>query len=403
MASPSISPLNSPQNYLAPSLDLPWEQDVIALRRDFHAHPELGFEEFRTSGIVAARLKALGLQIREKIGGTGVVGVLEGAQDGPCVFVRAHMDALPVREENGWEWKSQNAGKMHACGHDAHTAIGLSVARILAGERENLAGKVVFMFQPAEEGLGGAAKMITDGLLDDPKPDFALALHVWSDVEVGKIAVSPGAVMAFTDEFHAKIIGKGGHGAMPHQTTDAILVAAHIVTALQSIVSRNNDPLKPGVVTVGELKAGSTFNVIPGEAILSGTVRAFDEATRAHLERRVCEIFQNLPPALGAKGEIEYKRGFPATVNDVDVTNRARTAFQSSAGEENVLAFVPTMGAEDMSLVLEKVPGCYFFVGGRNAEIDAVYPHHHPKFNVDERCLTIGADAMCAAVRELLK
>ena len=390
------------------TLDLSWEQDAIALRRDFHAHPELGYEEHRTAEIVAARLRSLGLDVRTGVGGTGVIGILRGAgapsgSHGPTVLVRADMDALPVEEQNGWEWKSATAGKMHACGHDAHMATALSVARLLAASQSTLNGTVKFMFQPAEEGGAGAGAMIDDGLLDDPKPDFALALHVWSDLEVGTVALKSGPVMASADQFTARIVGKGGHGAMPHQTIDPIVIASQAVMALQTTVSRNIDPLQPACVTVGKVWAGSAFNIIPGEALLEGTVRAFNETVRSTLERRCREIIEELPRAFGAVGEFEYEVGYPATVNDAGVTERVRGALQTELGAENVLEFVPTLGAEDMSMVLQRVPGCYFFVGGRNAQIDAIYPHHHPKFNIDERAIWIGARSMVAAVRECLK
>ncbi|HEX8464007.1 MAG TPA: M20 family metallopeptidase [Abditibacterium sp.] len=387
---------------VAPSLDLPWETDIVALRRDFHAHPELGFEEVRTAGIVAQRLRDLGLEVRENVGKTGVVGLLKGAKDGPCVLVRADMDALPIREENSWEWKSEASGKMHACGHDAHTAIGLSVARLLTADRDQLAGSVKFMFQPAEEGMGGAGRMIRDGVLEDPKPDFALGLHVWSQLQMGTLGVSSGPVMACADEFKARILGQGGHGAIPHQTVDAVVMAAHVVTALQSIVARNIKPLDAGVVTVGKLHAGDAFNVIPGEAFLEGTTRAFAPDVRKTLENRCREIIETLPKAFGGRGEFNFIPGYPATVNDETVVNRLLPAFQRAAGAENVHPFEPTLGAEDFSMVLEQIPGCYFFVGARNEAIGAIYPHHHPKFNLDESALHLGARAMVAAVKELL-
>ena len=392
------------QNFVAPSLDLPWETDAIALRRDFHAHPELGFEETRSAAIIAARLRALGLQVREGVGKTGVVGVLRGeGGDGPCVLVRADMDALPIEEENGWEWKSGSTGKMHACGHDAHMAIGLSVARLLAQSRNEWRGSVVFMFQPAEEGMGGAGRMIEDGVLENPKPDFALALHVWSPTQKGKIGLASGPVMACTDAFRARIVGKGGHGALPHETVDPILIAAHTVVALQSVVSRNVKPLDSSVVTVGQFQSGTTFNVIPNDAILLGTTRAFKDDVRKLLETRVKEIVATLPPVFGARGELTWIPGFPAVVNEASVVERLRPAFERVAGTENVEEFEPTLGAEDMSLVLQQIPGCYFFVGGRNEEIGANWPHHHPKFNIDESAITLGARAMVEAVRTLLK
>jgi amidohydrolase len=398
MSAPSLQ-----EKFVEPSLDLPWEQDIIALRRDFHEHPELGFEEVRTAAIVAERLRALGLEVRDEVAKTGVIGLLRGGQPGPTVLVRADMDALPIVEANSWQWRSSAIGKMHACGHDCHTATGLTVARLLTQEKDDLAGTVKFMFQPAEEGLGGAGRMIDAGVLDDPVPDYALALHVWSDIDVGKIAVKTGPVMASVDSFTARIIGQGGHGAIPQQTVDPIAVAAQVVLALQTVVSRNVKPLHPAVVTVGKLWAGSASNIIPNEALLEGTLRSFDDGVRQLLERRCRGIIEGLPGAFGASGEFLYHPGFPATVNDPRVTAWVRRAAESTLGAENVLGFEPTMGAEDMSLVLEKVPGCYFFVGGRNPLIDAVYPHHHPKFNVDERALEVATRAMVAAVKECLR
>ena len=387
----------------APDLDLPWEEDVVALRREFHAHPELGYQETRTSQIVAQRLRALGYEVEERVGVTGVVGVLRGDRSGPCVLVRADMDALPVEENTPWQWKSENAGVMHACGHDCHMAIGLTVARLLAQRDQPLRGTVKFMFQPAEEGLGGAARMMEAGALENPRPDFALALHVWSEIEAGTIGLSSGPVMAAADEFRARINGKGGHGAMPHQTTDAIMVAAQVVGALQTIVARNVKPLDAGVVTVGSLHSGSAFNVIPGEAIMEGTLRSFDPRVRQTLRDRARMIVEELPRAFGASGEWQLVPGYPATVNDPAIIDRLRPIFESVAGRENVQPFEPTMGAEDMSLVLQQIPGCYFFVGGRSEASGAIWPHHHPRFNIDESALLLGARAMTAAVEELLQ
>lgn len=389
-----------------PSLQLPWQQDIVALRRDFHAHPELAYEEVRTSGIVAERLRALGLEVFTGIGKTGVIGLLHGAQPGPCVLVRADMDALPVQEENDWPWKSTVSGKMHACGHDCHTATALTVARLLAKERDSLKGTVKFMFQPAEEGYDGAQSMISDGLLEDgkfgPRPDIALALHVWSNQEVGKVAVKSGPVMASADQFDATITGKGGHGAMPHQTVDPVVIASQVVLTLQTIISREIDPLEAGVVTVGKFLAGSAHNVIPGEVQLAGTLRAFKPEVRETLERRCREIIEGIPQTMGARGQWKYEPGYPPTVNNAEITSIVEKALQSTLGEENVEVFTPVMGAEDFSLVLDQIPGCYFFVGGKNAAIDAVYPHHHPRFNIDERALEIGARAMVAATKECL-
>ena len=345
----------------------------------------------------------LGYQVEQGVGVTGVIGVLRGASPGPCVLVRADMDALPIHEENSWQWKSTNPGKMHACGHDCHMAISLTVARLLAQKRDELRGTIKFMFQPAEEGLGGAGKMIEAGLLENPRPDYALALHVWSEIEAGVIGLSPGPVMAAADEFRVRITGKGGHGAMPHQTTDAVVVAAQVVGALQTVVARNLKPLEAGVVTVGSLHSGNAFNVIPGEAHMEGTLRSFSDETRSILRDGARRIVETLPTAFGAQGHWQFLPGYPPTVNDETVTVRLRPVFESIAGADNVRPFEPTMGAEDMSLVLQQIPGCYFFVGGRSEASDAVWPHHHPRFNIDESALLLGTRAMLAAVEELLQ
>jgi amidohydrolase len=258
------------------------------------------------------------------------------------------------------------------------------------------------MFQPAEEGLGGAASMIRDGVLENPKPDFALALHVWTPLENGQIGVSAGPVMACADEFRARILGVGGHGAMPHQTVDAVVMAAHVVTALQSVISRSVKPLDSAVVTVGKMTAGTAFNIIPGEAQLSGTLRAFEPEVRELIKNRCQEIVENLPKAFGGTGEWKYVPGFPPTVNDAAVVERLIPTLETVAGRENVAPFEPTLGAEDFSLVLQQIPGCYFFVGARNAEIDAIYPHHHPQFNICESALPLGTRALVAAVKTLL-
>ena len=386
-----------------PGLDLPWEEDIVALRRDFHEHPELGYQEKRSAGIIGNRLRDLGYQVEENVGVTGVIGVMQGISSGPCVLVRADMDALPITEETDWAWKSKNVGAMHACGHDCHMAIGLTVARLLAQKRDQWSGTVKFMFQPAEEGLGGAGKMIEAGLLDDPRPDYALALHVWSEIDAGVIGLSPGPVMAAADEFRVTITGKGGHGAMPHQTTDAVVVAAQVVSALQTVVSRNIKPLESAVITVGSLHSGNAFNVIPGEARMEGTLRSFDVTVRKALAQRCRQIVETLPQAFGAQGQWNFFPGYPATINNEEVTARLQSVFESVAGKDNVRPFEPTMGAEDMSLVLERIPGCYFFVGGRSQATESVWPHHHPRFNIDESALDLGTRAMVAAVEELLQ
>ncbi len=379
------------------------------LRRDFHMHPELGFNEIRTGGIVAKELEALGLEVTKGVGKTGVVGLLEGAKPGPTLLIRFDMDALPIVEETGAEYASLNAGVMHACGHDGHTAVGLTVAKMLNAHRNQLAGTVKFVFQPAEEtlgeeGLGGAEMMIRDGVLDTPKPDYALSLHLWNEKPLGWLGVAGGPVMAGADEFRVRLIGKGGHGAIPQSTIDPIVAAAHLVTALQSIVARNVGPMETAVVTVATIHAGTAFNVIPPDAELRGTIRTFDPSVREKTVRRFEEITRGVAAAMGCQLDMEVKRVTPAVINDAEAAERVQQAARTVLPESDLdMSGFVTMGAEDMAYMLERVPGCYFFVGSANAAKGLDYGHHHPKFDVDEDALPRAAALMAAAAVNFLK
>src|SRR5512136_1342326 len=300
------------------------KDQLIAWRRDFHRHPELGFQEFRTSGIVAKHLSSLGLEVQTGVGQTGVVGLLEGAQPGPVVMLRFDMDALPIQELNQTDYVSENAGVMHACGHDAHTAIGLGIAQLLAKHREELAGTIKFVFQPGEEGCGGALAMIADNVLENPKPDVTMGLHVWNDQPLGLLAAGQGGVMAAADIFTIKVQGKGGHGAQPHLCVDTILIASQIAVALQSIVARNVNPRQTAVITVGAIHAGTAFNIIADTAEMKGTIRTFDAATRADVVRRMMAVVENTARALGGSATAEVKAITPATVNDDRVAQLVR-------------------------------------------------------------------------------
>lgn len=378
------------------------------LRRDFHIHPELGFREFRTSGIVAKELEALGLEVTKGVGKTGVVALLEGAQPGPVLLMRFDMDALPIMEDTGAEYASQNAGVMHACGHDGHTAIGLTVAKMLDAHRSELKGTVKFVFQPAEEGLcgeevGGAQMMMRDGVLENPKPDFALSLHLWNDRPLGWINAAAGPIMSGAEMFTVKLIGKGGHGAAPHASADPIVAAAHIVTALQSIVARNVSPLETAVVSVTAILGGEAFNVIPQEVEMRGTIRTFDAKVRQLVLKRFEEIVSGVAQSLGCAAQIEVKRVTPATRNDAGVAAKVQQAARRILPESELdTAPFVTMGSEDMGFMLEQVPGCYFLVGSANRERGLHYGHHHPKFDFDEEALARGAAWMAAAALEAL-
>lgn len=380
-----------------------------AMRRDFHLHPELGFQEFRTGGIVARELEALGIEVTKGVGKTGVVGFLEGAKPGPTVLLRFDMDALPIKENTEAEYASENPGVMHACGHDGHTAIGLTVAKMLNQHRKELAGNIKFCFQPSEEGFngeecGGAVMMMRDGVLDSPKVDMTLSMHLWNEQPLGWINVASGPVMAGAEEFHIKLMGKGGHGASPHQTIDPVTAAAQIISALQTIVSRNVPPLQSAVVSVTQVNIGTAFNVIPQEAQISGTIRTFDLEVRDLVLERVEQIALQVGRGMGCEVEITILRVTPALANAAGLTEKVQESARTTLPETHLdTSGYLTMGAEDMAFMQEKVNGCYFFIGSSNKDKNLVYGHHHPKFDFDEQALVNGAALMAAAAAGLLK
>lgn len=375
------------------------QADWITLRRDLHRYPELGFEEVRTAGIVAAELTRLGLEVQTGIGKTGVVGLLEGEADGPTVLVRADMDALPIQEENQVQYASQSAGKMHACGHDGHTTIALAVAELLGAQRDRMAGRVKFVFQPAEEIGRGAEAMIQDGALRNPVPDVALGLHVWNEAPVGTVVLSDGPMMAAAGDFTITVEGKGGHGAMPHIAHDPIVAASQIVVALQSIVSRSVKPTDTAVLSVTEFKAGDSFNVIPPGARLRGTIRAFDKGVMALLEQRIREVSEAVAGAMGCRAQVLVEQLTLPVVNAPEVNARLKKAFERVASGLDIVTDYHTMLAEDMSYFLDRVPGTFFFVGSANADRGLDYPHHHPRFDWDdEAVIPLAVELMAAAV-----
>lgn len=372
------------------------------LRRDFHRNPEIGFQEFRTAGIVAYELEHLRLDVTKGIAKTGVMALLKGGNPGPILLLRFDMDALPVQEENAVDYASSKNGVMHACGHDAHTAIGLSVAKLLHKYRSELHGSVKFMFQPAEEGLGGAEAMIKDGILEEPKPDIALAMHVWNDKPIGWIGLAPGPVMAASESFLVCIRGKGGHGAMPSATIDPIMAAAQIITGLQSIVSRNVSPLNTAVVSVTAIHAGDAFNVIPSSVEIKGTIRTFDVDVRQKVLERFREIVEQTAAAMECQVEINIRSITPALVNDSVITKQVFETASELLPDFKLDTTTQTMGSEDMAFVLREIPGCFIFVGSANEESGLAYPHHHPRFDIDERVLPIAVSLMTAAAMRIL-
>jgi amidohydrolase len=377
-------------------------KQLIAWRRDFHMHPELGYQEHRSASIIARRLRELGYRVQTGIANTGVLGLLEGKQGGPVVMARFDMDALPITEDNDTEYVSQNPGVMHACGHDAHMAMGLGVATLMAQRQGQMNGTLKLVFQPAEEGMNGAEKMVKEGVLAHPRPDVVLATHVWNDKPVGTIDVSPGSVMSAADRWTCVVQGKGGHGAMPHQTVDPIVTTAQIVTSLQTIVSRNVSPLETAVVSVGSVHGGDAFNIIPPQVDLTGTVRTYDPAVRETILQRMREMIEGVATACGAEAKLEIIPLTPAVINDAKVAKVVRAAAEAIVGPENVFSGERTMGSEDAAFFMEKVPGCYFFMGSANAERGLDAPHHNPRFDIDEDVLVLGVAVLMKALAHYL-
>lgn len=378
---------------------------VIADRRWLHEHPELSFQEVETAKFVAQRLEALGVEdIRTGVGGNGVTGLIRGGKgEGKVLMVRADMDALAILEETDVEFASKNPGVMHACGHDAHTAMLLGVTRVLIDRRDEFAGTVKALFQPAEEmHPGGAVGMIKDGALEDPHVDASLGLHVQSGTEAGLIGIRPDLGSANSDRFKVTIQGKGGHASRPDAAVDPVVIGAHIVTAFQTLVSRETDPLQPAVVSTTVLQAGEAFNVIPDTAELRGTVRTFDQEVREHIATRLPEIAEGVAAAMGGSAQATYMRGYPSIQNDPAMVEIVRAAATEAVGEENVFEPPVGMGGEDYAYFSLEVPSCFFYVGVGNEERGIVWGHHHPKFDIDEEGMAAGLATMTGAILRYL-
>lgn len=379
------------------------EAYTVERRRDFHKHPELGFEETRTAGIVAETLEELGLEVTTGVGGTGVVGLLRGKVDSPVLLLRFDMDALPIQEENEVDYASETPGKMHACGHDSHVAVGLSVAKLLAPVRDSLNGTVKFVFQPAEEGGGGAMRMVEAGVLKDPVPDYAMGMHVWNDKPVGWYGLTRGPAMAGAEIFTIKLTGKGGHGAAPHQTVDPVVASAQIITAAQTIVSRNVSPLESAVISICQVEAGAAFNIIPQEAVLKGTIRAFKPEVFAIVENRLEALAHGIAEAMGCTAEISSERVTLPVTNDSGLVGVMADVVRACDPEAKIGHDLRTMGAEDFSFMMDEIPGCFIFVGSANAEKGLDFAHHHPRFDIDEACLPYAVAILAQGAAEILK
>lgn len=370
-------------------------RNVVALRRDFHMHPELGFEETRTAGIVAERLQNLGFEVHAGIATTGVVGIVRGMRPGKTVMLRADMDALPIHEENALEYGSSHPGKMHACGHDGHVAMLLGAAELIAALKGDLAGTVCFVFQPAEEGRGGAKAMVEGGILERFGIERAYGLHLSSNHPTGMLGFREGAFYASSDSMDIEVLGQGGHGAAPQQTVDPIYVAANFVTSLQQIVSRQIDPIQPAVVTIGSFHGGTAHNVIPRTVKMMGTVRAFARDVREAMPQRIERVLKACCDASEATYDLAYSWGYPVTANDASQNRYVRALACSVIGEESVFDADPLMGAEDFSFFAERIPACFYTLGACGGPQTGM-PHHSSRFNIDERALATGVRMMAA-------
>jgi len=373
---------------------------LIKWRRDLHRHPELGFKEVRTAGVVAAHLQDLGLEVSTGVGKTGVVALVEPdglTADSETVLLRFDMDALPIQEETGLPFASETPGVMHACGHDGHTAIGMGVAQLLAKHRNELPVRVKLVFQPAEEGLGGALAMISDGVLNAPQPSTSYGLHLWSQLPFNQVVVQSGPLWAAADQFSLTICGKGGHGATPHDTIDATLAASQVVVALQSIVARNVTPGDTAVVTVGAFHSGTASNVISERAVLEGTVRSFDPTVRSLLHQRINEIIAGICQAFGTRHEFSMTSCVPTTSNSVAGAQLMEQVANAVVGAENIVQIPPMMVGEDMAEFLNRAPGCFVLVGAASPGEEVFSPHHSPTFDFDERVMPTGVALLAGA------
>jgi amidohydrolase len=369
--------------------------DVVLVRRDLHMHPELGFAEHRTAGIVAARLRHLGYDVHEGIGRTGVVGVLRGERPGRTIMLRADMDALPIVEETAHPYRSQFEGVMHACGHDGHVAILLGAAALIADRREAVRGTLCLVFQPAEEGQGGARAMIEDGLFERFGIERAYGLHLSSKYPTGVLGFREGPMYASSDSIEIDVLGVGGHGSAPHDAIDPIYTAANFVTSVQQVVSRQVDPLEPAVVSIGAIHGGTIHNVIPRTCRMLGTVRTFSEEVRERMSERIERVLRACCDASGAQYDFSYLDRYPVTANDAEQTRYAQALARATFGDERVVEAAKLMGAEDFSFYAQRVPACFYTLGCQSGAASG-HPHHSSLFDIDEAALPTGVAMMTA-------
>ena len=379
------------------------QNEMVRLRRDFHRHPELGFQENRTAAVIAAYLRGLGMEVHEGIGKTGVVGVLRGGAPGKTLMLRADMDALPIQERNDCTYRSVNPGVMHACGHDGHMAILLGAARLLSSLKDSLSGRIVFVFQPAEENLGGARSMIDDGVLDNPRVDAALGLHLISILPHGYVGTRSGPFMASVDVFTTRIHGRGGHSAMPGGSVDAIALSADLLSGLNDHVRRGLPDGSRFLVNIGTIHGGTAPNVVADLVELQGTVRCLDDPVRPLIRDLMEGFLRETMTPRDARFELDYLQGYPIVVNDPAMTDLLVGAAGRVVGPDHVIDMPPAMASEDMAFYLQRVPGCYFFVGAGSDDAGMNAPHHNPRFAIDERSLGTGLKTLCLAAVDYLE
>ncbi len=378
---------------------------LVEIRRQIHRHPEPAFEEEKTSSLIEETLEELGLEVKTGIAGTGVLGILgrEKKEKAPTVAIRADMDALPIHEKGDHNYRSQIDGYMHACGHDGHVAIALGTAMLAERLQDYLPGPIKFIFQPAEEGPGGAEKMISEGVLEDPEVDYILALHIWSDREAGEVGFKRGVGFASIDEFDITLQGMSAHGGSPHQGKDALAAAGELIMSLQNIVSRSVNPVKSAVITVGKIKGGDRRNIIPASIEMEGTVRALEEEMREFLESRIRDVIAGVVRAHGINYELTYRNMYPPLTNHRSVTDLVARQAEKILCQENVIDVkIPTMGGEDFAYFLREKPGTMFWLGGRNEDKGITAPNHHPRFDFDESIMPLGVKIMFNSARELM-
>jgi amidohydrolase len=375
---------------------------LVETRRTIHMNPELGFEEVETSRLIAGYLEKFGLQVKTGMAKTGVIGLLKGGKPGKTVAIRADMDALPMEEANQVPYRSKVKGKMHACGHDAHVTILLGVARLFSSMGNQVQGNIKWVFQPAEEGGGGGRVLTEEGVLENPKVDAIFGAHLFPDLKIGRVGIHEKEGLAATDRFVIKMIGRGAHGAYPHLSRDPIAAVGHLITQVHTIVSRNISPLDSAVITVGKVTGGTAFNIIPDEAEILGTVRSLSQNVREELKSRMEQVTQGVAKSFGIDYDFDFQYGYPALINDPEMSRLVAAACTKGIGKENVEFIRPSMGGEDFAYYLQKVPGSFFRLGCRNEEKGIVNPFHSSRFDIDEDVLPFGVEIFARIIDEYL-